>query len=72
MLSREEQIKFQEDSLTQAVKWINALYDNKVERHTTSLIVQAAQNDLCLKLAVIDAAKTSFVPGFLALLQIEI
>ena len=72
MLSREEQIKFQEDSLTQAVKWINALYDNKVERHTTSLIVQAAQNDLCLKLAVIDAAKTSFVPGFFDSLNLEI
>lgn len=72
MLSREEQIKFQEDSLTQAVKWIKALFDNKVERHTTSLIVQAAQNDFCLKLAVINGAKTSFVPEFFNSLNLEI
>lgn len=72
MLSREEQIKFQEDSLTQAVKWIKALYDNKVERHTTSLVVQAAKNNLCLKFAVIGAAKASNVPGFADSLNLEI
>ncbi|SPL69431.1 hypothetical protein [Acinetobacter stercoris] len=72
MLSKEEQVNFQEDSLTQAVKWINTSYDNKVKRHTTSLIVQAARNDLCLKSALIDAAEASFIPDFADSLNLEV
>lgn len=72
MLSKEEQINFQEDSLTQAVKWIKASYDNKIERHTTSLVVQAAKNNLCLKSALIDAAEASFIPDFADSLNLEV
>ena len=57
LISKQEQIEFQEESFEQALKWINHYY-GKVERHTSGLLVVAAKNGLSLRDALSDAVET--------------
>ena len=69
-LTKEEQVQFQEDSLSKALDWISKTY-SEIKPITSNLLVASAKNGLSLRNALNDAVNTWEEVDFIETLNLE-